>query len=382
VFPITVGNRGFSYNSWVNGAIPSERVPAVARGLLRVEKIYHEAAVAEHARGREVLDRFPRAERVEVASHWNIPEVHGDGGDAADWAETKKTVLVLGVKRGLAIRPFYRSADFIAPSQANGCAMSCSYCYVARRKGQANPITTFVNVEEILASIERHAHKQGMKFEATQADPTDWVYELGTNSDLSVDAAVSGNVRDLVGLFRELPNARATFATKFVNRDLLDYDPRGGTRLRFSLMPPEVSKVLDVRTSRVEDRVLAINDFVEAGYEVNVNFGPVVVHDGWREDYARLFDMLGDALSPAAREMLQAEVIFLTHTREMHETNLAWHPRGEELLWRPEIQEYKTSQASGARVLRYRRNLKRGLVAEFRELLAERLPFCGVRYAF
>src|ERR687894_3078620 len=148
-------------------------------------------------------------------------------------------------------------------------------------KGYANPITTFVNIEEIVSSIERHAAKQGMKLEETQADDDLWVYELGTNSDLSVDAAVSENVRDLVGLFRGLPNARATFATKFVNRDLLEYDPRGRTRLRFSLMPPETSRLVDVRTSPVERRIGAINDFVEAGYEENVNFGPVILKDGW-----------------------------------------------------------------------------------------------------
>jgi spore photoproduct lyase len=94
-----------------------------------------------------------------------------------------------------------------------------------RRKGNANPITAFVNIEDILGSIERHAGKRGMKLEEAQADPDYWVYELGTNSDLSVDAAVSNNVRDLVTLFRTLPNAKATFATKFVNRELLDYDP-------------------------------------------------------------------------------------------------------------------------------------------------------------
>jgi spore photoproduct lyase len=99
--------------------------------------------------------------------------------------------------------------------------MAYSYCYVARRKGNANPITTFVNIEEIVGSIERHAAKQGMKLEETQAEPDLWVYELGTNSDLSVDAAVSDNVRDLIALFRTLPNAKATFATKFVNRELL-----------------------------------------------------------------------------------------------------------------------------------------------------------------
>lgn len=356
--------------------------PAVAGGLLRVEKIYHEPNVGDYARGREILDRFPDAERVEVPSHWNIPELHGDPGGIKNWNKNKKTVLVLGVKKGLGIRSFYRSADFIAPSQANGCAMACGYCYVGRRKGYANPITTFVNAEEIMGAVERHAAKQGFKFEGTQADPELWVYELGTNSDLSVDAAVGGNVRDLVGLFRELPNAKATFATKFVNRDLLDYDPKGKTRLRFSLMPPEISKLVDVRTSRVEDRVAAINDFVEAGYEVNVNFGPVIVKDGWQQDYVGLFRMLDDALSPAAKRQLAAEIIFLTHTRELHEVNLGWHPDGEKVLWRPEIQEYKTSQASGERVLRYERNLKRGMVREFRALLAEHAPYCRIRYAF
>lgn len=347
-----------------------------------MDEIYHEPAVVGYSRGREILARMPNAKRVEVPSHWNIPELHGDENSAKDWNNTKKTVLVLGVKKGLQCRPFYRSCDFVAPSHANGCAMACSYCYVARRKGYANPITAFVNVEEILASIERHASRQGMKLEPTQADPEYWVYELGTNSDCSVDAAISDNVRDLVGLFRELPNAKGTFATKFVNRELLDYDPREKTRVRFSLMPPETSRLVDVRTSRVEERIVAINDFVEAGYEVNVNFGPVIVKDCWREDYAELFGMLDDTLSPAAKEQLAAEVIFLTHTRELHEVNLRWHPKGEEILWRPNLQEHKTSQASGDRVLRYELNLKRRLVREFRGMLAERLPYCRVRYAF
>ena len=359
-----------------------KRASAVAGGLLRVEKIYHEPNVRDYARGREILERFPDAERVEVPSHWNIPELHGDPGGVGDWTRNKKTVLVLGVKKGLGIRSFYRSADFIAPSQANGCAMACGYCYVGRRKGYANPITTFVNAGEIMAAVERHGAKRGFKFEPTQADDDLWVYELGTNSDLSVDAAVSGNVKDLVGLFRGLPNAKATFATKFVNRDLLDYEPERKTRLRFSLMPPGISKLVDVRTSPVWRRLSAIDDFVEAGYEVNVNFGPVIFKDGWLEDYAELFGMLDAALSPASKAQLAAEVIFLTHTQELHEVNLGWHPEGEKVLWRPDVQEHKTSQASGERVLRYERNLKRGLVREFRALLSEKMPYCKVRYAF
>lgn len=352
------------------------------KGLLEVDTIYHEPAVPLCDRGREILARFPAARRIEVPSHQNIPELNENEKSTKNWVRTKKTVLVLGVKKSLAVRSFYRSADFIAPSQANGCAMACSYCYVARRKGSANPITTFVNIAEISDAIERHAYRQGMKFEPTQADPDLWVYELGTNSDCPADALISDNLRDLVALFRGLPNAKATFATKYVNRDLLHYDPQGKTRLRFSLMPPETARILDVRTSPVEERVAAINDFVEAGYEVNVNFGPVVFAEGWLEGYAELFGLLDDVLSEAAKAQLAAEVIFLTHTPGLHDTNLAWHPKGETLLWRPEVQEYKTSQASGERVLRYERNLKRRLLGEFQGLLAERLPYCRVRYAF
>jgi spore photoproduct lyase len=167
-----------------------------------------------------------------------------------------------------------------------------------------------------------------------------------------------------------------------VNREILGYDPQGRTRIRFSLMLPETSKLVDVRTSRIEDRILAINDFVDAGYEVNVNFGPVILTDGWRADYASLFSMLDDALSEKAKRQIAAEIIFLTHSEELHEVNLRWHPKGEEILWRPELQEHKVSQASGDRVLRYKRNLKRPLVAEFKALLAERIPYCRVRYAF
>ena len=349
--------------------------------LVEVRTIFHEPAVPEHARGREVLARFPEAERIVVPSHWNIPALHGDPDAAAEWATVKRTTLVLGVKKDLSIRPFHRNADFVAPSHANGCAAACAYCYVARRKGFANPITTFVNAEAILGAIERHALKQGMKLSPTDADPALWVYELGTNSDTAVDALLADTVRDLVDLVRRLPNAKATFATKFVNRDLLDYDPQGRTRLRFSLLPPRVSKVLDVRTSPVEARVRAIDDFVAAGYEVNLNFGPVVAYDGWLADYADLFRLIEDALAPPSKAQLAAEVIFLTHDEGAHALNLRWHPKAEALLWRPDLQEPKRSEAGG-RALRYRLDVKRRLVADFRALLAERLPYCRVRYAF
>jgi hypothetical protein len=54
-----------------------------------------------------------------------------------------------------------------------------------------------------------------------------WTWDIGENNDCSVDDLISNNVRDLINMFARIPNAKGSFATKFVNRNLLNYDPKG-----------------------------------------------------------------------------------------------------------------------------------------------------------
>ncbi|HEX5740781.1 MAG TPA: spore photoproduct lyase family protein [Pilimelia sp.] len=349
--------------------------------LLDVRQIYYEPAAADLPRGRAVLERFPAARRVPVESHHRLPDLYEDPGNVARWVRLKGTVLVLGVKKSLTARPNGRSADFIAPSTANGCAMACAYCYVPRRKGYSNPVTVFANIDKICGYLRRHVARQGLKPEPNQCDPRAWVYDIGENSDCAVDARLSDNVRDLVTLFRDLPAAKASFATKHVNRDLLDWDPRGRTRVRFSLMPASDAKLLDIRTSPVAERIAAVDDFVAAGYAVHLNFSPVVVREGWLADWAALLEELDDVLSAPTKAQLAAEIILLTHNERLHEVNLGWHPTAERVLWRPDLQQPKRSQ-NGETNVRYRTGAKGRYVAALTDLVAARLPDCRIRYAF
>jgi spore photoproduct lyase family protein len=349
--------------------------------LLQVRRIYAEEAALALPRGQEIVARWPDADVVPVASHWQIPEVHGDETNVSRWVRIKTEALVLGVKKSLVTRPNGRSADFIAPSTANGCAMACSYCYVPRRKGYSNPVTVFANIDQITRHVARHVQKQGPKTQPNQCDPDAWVYDIGENSDCSVDAMISENVRELCDQFRMMPTAKASFATKYVNRDLLEWDPMERSRIRFSLMPAETAKITDLRTSPVSERIRAINDFVDAGWEVHVNFSPVVLTPTWLADWGALFDELDAVLHERAKAQLAAEVIFLTHNEALHEVNLGWHPKGEELLWTPANQEEKRSENGGVNV-RYRHQLKALAVEELRGLMAEKIPYCRIRYAF
>jgi DNA repair photolyase len=146
-------------------------------------------------------------------------------------------------------------------------------------------------------------------------------------------------------------------------------------------MPERIAKVVDVRTSPISERIAAIDDFVRAGYEVHLNFSPVIVYEGWEEDYGPLFEQVEAALSPRAKAQLKAEIIFLTHNEQLHDVNLRWHPKAEDYLWRPDIQETKRSEG-GMLNLRYRAAWKSKWLARFQGLLAEKIPSCTVRYAF
>lgn len=349
--------------------------------LLQIRRIYAQPAALELPRGQEIVARWPDADVVPVEDHWNIPDVHGDETNVPRWSRIKTEALVLGVKKSLTVKPNGRSADFIAPSTANGCAMACAYCYVPRHKGYSNPVTVFANIDQIARAVERHATRQGIKLEPNQCDPELWVYDIGENSDCSVDALISDNVEELVTLFRELPNAKLSFATKFINPAMLEWNHGGHTRIRFSLMPADLAKTVDVRTSPVAERIAAINDFVEAGYEVHVNFSPVIITDTWLTDWEKLLRQLDAALTPAAKEQLAAEVIFLTHNEQLHEVNLGWHPQAENVLWRPGLQESKTS-SNGFNNVRYRSRAKAAYVRQLTALIQDVAPYCRIRYAF
>jgi DNA repair photolyase len=146
-------------------------------------------------------------------------------------------------------------------------------------------------------------------------------------------------------------------------------------------MPQRDAKLLDIRTTPVAARIAAIDDFVEAGYEVHVNLSPVVIRDGWQAAWAELLQELTDGTGAAFKAQAAAEVIMLTHNEQLHEVNLGWHPKGEQLLWRPELQQRKRSQ-TGMWNVRYRNDAKADGVETLHRLIARHAPWLRVRYAF
>jgi len=174
-----------------------------------------------------------------------------------------------------------------------------------------------------------------------------------------------------------------SFATKYVNEKFLTFNPQGKIRIRFSLMPEVYRRELEPNTDTIIDRLAAVGQFLNAGYEVHLNFSPVIVTANWLTEYKNLFHDISiiALLNDWANDKVKAEVIFLTHNVDKHYANIANNLPGERLLWKPEIQEKKISQYGGAN-LRYKHALKADYIEQFKQVHQEIIPWNTIRYIF
>lgn len=279
------------------------------------------------------------------------------------------------VRKSMVIRDSGRSTDFISPSFEYGCLYNCSYCYMKRHKPNGLDVAT--NTMDILTAINNHALFASVS-KPNQTHDSYVTYDISCNGDLALHAKYH-NWRAIFDFFKQHPRAMGSFATKYVNKNLLDYNANSKIRIRFSLMPQNISDILEPKTSKIIDRILAIDTFIKAGYDVHINFSPVVVYQGWLDDYKLLFELVNKHVTN--KEIVKCEVIFLTHNKDKHLRNLANNLPGEHLIWVPALQEDKVSQYGGHNV-RYKHTLKAEFIKQWTELHNSIIPFNTIRYIF
>lgn len=279
------------------------------------------------------------------------------------------------VRKSMVIRPSGRSTDYISPSFGYGCLYNCTYCYMKRHKAEGLDVAT--NTMDILTAVNNHCAFADVD-KPNQTHNEYITYDISCNEDFALHAKHHEWVK-IFDFFKQHPNAMGSFATKYVNPILTEYNPEGKIRIRFSLMPQNISDELEPNTSKIIDRIKAIDAFIDAGYDVHINFSPVVVYDNWLKDYEYLFQLVNDYVD--YKDVVKAEVIFLTHNENKHVYNVVNNLSGEDLLWNPDIQEDKVSQYGGKNI-RYKVNLKSKYIQEWTELHDKIIPWNTIRYIF
>lgn len=278
-------------------------------------------------------------------------------------------------RKSMIIRPSGRSTDFISPSFGHGCLYNCSYCYMKRHKPEGLDVAT--NPYDILTEIDHHCWFIDVE-KPNQTHEKYTTYDISCNEDFALHLKYH-DWKGIFTFFKEHPKAMGSFATKYVNEDLLEFNPEGKVRIRFSLMPQKYANILEPNTTPIDLRIKNIDRFINAGYDIHINFSPVIVTDDWLIEYGELFRQVQGNVE--YKDKVKAEVIFLTHNEGKHQYNLTNNLPGEELLWRPDIQESKVSEYGGENI-RYKHDLKAEYIKQWTELHDEIIPWNTIRYIF
>lgn len=294
---------------------------------------------------------------------------------------TNKTEITTRKLKNLQIKFSGRSSDYIAPSFATGCLLECLYCYMKRNTPHG--ITFYDNVDEILQAIDKHSKalvNKGLTDKPNQTDEKYITYDISCNEDFALHLP-HHQWEKIFTFFKQHRYAKATLATKIIPKKLLSYNPNGKVRIRFSLMPQRLSNLLEPKSALIIERVLAINKFIEAGYDVHINYSPVVLYVGWEKDYVELFKLVDTVVRNEYKSKVKAEVIFLTHNTLKHFHNLGIDAKAEQLLYVPHLQEEKVSQYGGTN-LRYKLELKQQEIEKFKTMHKQVISWNTIRYIF
>ena len=217
------------------------------------------------------------------------------------------------VTKTLVTKPNNNSANAIAPNLIYGCFGGCvnTYCYMSRFNGKRVFVNS--NVLEIVSSVYEWA-KEYQKV-PDQQDPVFKMVDIACNTDLVLmQKHCPIPLIDYLKMYDDHPEINSTMATKYPSLLKLDVNHfNKPPRVRVSLMPQSYSDILEPRMQSIESRIKDINRLKSLGWEVHINYSPVVLYKNFVKEYYNLFDQVNKLAGEN-----KCEVIFMTnHPKQM-----------------------------------------------------------------
>lgn len=268
----------------------------------------------------------------------------------------------------LETKPNNNSANCIAPNVIYGCVGSCvnTYCYMSRYNG--NRIFINVNINDIFNSVV-----EWEKSYTKIPDQQDLVYtmvDISCNTDLVLmQKHMSEPLINYLKRYDDHPRLNSTMATKYpslLNLDVSHFIKK--PRIRVSLMPQRFSDILEPNMQSISTRIKDINRLKDLGWEVHINYSPLIFYPDWEKDYHNLFTEVKEIAGEN-----KCEVIALTnHARQMIKTT-------DEAR---EIMKYSSEIKNTSGVMRYPLAQKFRLLEDFKRIYSEFFNLTTIRYIF
>lgn len=318
--------------------------------------IYYEKEIENYKLGKELLEKYKDVPKIEIQNHNNIEELRKKQN--SEFTKLKQ-YLIIGTRKTHKYVENHKVSDYLVPYTSSGCTAMCMYCYLVCNYNKCSYLRLFVNRDEMLEKIIKTANKSEKEL----------TFEIGSNSDLVLENTITHNLEWTIEKFGKNNRGYITFPTKFAYVDsLLNLNHNGRTIIRMSVNPEEIIQKVEFGTSRLKDRIEAINKLRSAEYKIGILIAPVIFIDNWKELYKKLIERLQEELSEEVKNNVFFEVIFMTYSYVHTRINEEAFPNAVNLY----NKEQMTGRGKGKYM--YKQELRKEGEQYIRKLLEEKFP--------
>ena len=270
--------------------------------MFKPKAIYYEKDIINYELGKELMKKYEEVPKIEIENHNNIEEMRKKSNK--EFMEMKKN-LIIGVRKTHKFVENHKTSDYLVPYTSSGCTAACMYCYLVCNYNKCSYLRLFVNREQMLEKIIKTANEADREL----------TFEIGSNSDLILENSITRNLVWTIENFKECKKGKLTFPTKFdMVDDILELDHKGKIIVRMSVNPDYIINRVEFGTSRLDERIEAINKLGEVGYKVGILIAPVIMVENWKELYLELIKKLESKISNKVKKEASFEIIFMTYS--------------------------------------------------------------------
>ena len=288
--------------------------------MFKPEALYCEKEIENYTLGKELLEKYKDVPKFIIDNHNNIEEMRKKQN--SEFPNMKRN-LIIGVRKTHKFIENHKTSDFLVPYTSSGCTAMCMYCYLVCNYNKCAYLRLFVNREEMLNKIIKTSEKS----------EKDLVFEIGSNSDLILENSITNNLIWTIENFANTKKGKLTFPTKFnMVDDLLSLNHNQKVIIRMSVNPEEIINKVEFGTSRLKERVQAINKLADAEYPIGILIAPVIFVENWKILYLELIQYLFENLSEKVKNKAFFEIIFMTYSYVHNAINTEAFPNAIKLF--------------------------------------------------
>ncbi len=266
------------------------------------DNIYYEKEIENYNLGKELLNKYNNVPKYIITNHNNIEEMRKK--ENSEFPRMKRN-LIIGVRKTHKFVENHKVSDYLVPYTSSGCTAMCLYCYLVCNYNKCAYLRLFVNREQMLEKIKK----------VSTTSEKELTFEIGSNSDLILENTITGNLDWTIKEFSAMNRGYLTFPTKFDMVDsICNLKHNNRIIIRMSVNPEKIINQIEFGTSRLKNRIEAINKLKQAGYKVGILIAPVVMIDDWKKEYAELVKYLCKNLSEDVKKDVFFEIIFMTYS--------------------------------------------------------------------